>query len=390
MASFTYTQLQDPNQVQPLGEILCQCFHFSPSKWETYHQRLGIDNFRLLYQGKELVGGLGFYPIGHWFGNNQVPTTGVAAVGVAPQFRGTGAARTLMHHALKEIYNTGTPLSTLYPATQRLYRSVGYDQGGSYCQWQIPLATLCASSRDLPVEAISNPQPDYFTALYRQAAQKINGYLDRNLALWQTILDPQDNQLYAYWVGDRNHRQGYIIFEQKVVDKQLCLVIRDWVATTPAAMSRLWTFLADHRSQVKYCRWHGGMVEPKLLLLPEQTATLLEFTIWLVRIVDVPKALQMRAYPKGIEAELHLAIEDPLFAANAGNYRLTVAEGQGKVIPGGKGELRLEVKALASLYTGFFTAQQLQRMGKLEGSETAITLATQLFSLPSPSLAEFF
>lgn len=390
MSAYTYTQLQDDSQAEQLRNILCQCFNIPSDLGKRYYERLGAENFRLLYRGKELVGGLAFYQVGQWFGNNRIPTTGVSVVGIAPPFRGTGAARTLMQYALTETYDTGTPLSTLYPATQRLYRSVGYDQGGSYCQWEVPLSTLGFASCDLPLEAIANPQPDHFTALYHQVAQKTNGYVDRNLALWQNLLDPRDNQLYAYWVGDSNHRQGYIIFEQKVIEQHLCLLIRDWVATTPEAMARLWTFLADHRSLVKSCRWHGGFIEPKLLLLPEQTATLLETLIWLVRIVDVPKALQMRAYPQGVTAELHFAVADPLFEANSAHFCLTVANGKGEVNPGGKGELCLDIKALASLYTGFFTAQQLQSLGRLEGSETAVATATQLFSLPSPALADFF
>lgn len=46
-----------------------------------------------------------------WWGGERVPMTGIAAVGIAPEYRGTGAAIALMQHTVKELHAKGYPLA---------------------------------------------------------------------------------------------------------------------------------------------------------------------------------------------------------------------------------------------------------------------------------------
>jgi predicted acetyltransferase len=87
---------------------------------------------------------------------------------------------------------------------------------------------------------------------------------------------------------------------------------------------------------------------------------------WLLRVVDVAKALEKRGYPSGVQAELHLEVQDDLIAENNGRFILSVSHGQGEVTRGGTGELKLHIRELAPLYTSLFTPYQLQLTGRLE------------------------
>ena len=78
-----------------------------------------------------------------------------------------------------------------------------------------------------------------------------------------------------------------------------------------------------------------------MLLLPEPTATIVKQTTWMLRIIDLPAALTQRGYPLGIEAELHLDVQDDLLVANKGKFCLQVSQGKGKVSQGGNGGLKL-------------------------------------------------
>jgi len=76
-------------------------------------------------------------PMGQWWGSQRVPMTGIAGVGVTPEYRGTGVAIALVQDTVKELHRQGVPLSVLYPATQHLYRKAGYEQAGTACWWEI-------------------------------------------------------------------------------------------------------------------------------------------------------------------------------------------------------------------------------------------------------------
>ncbi len=122
---YTYKPLEDSQEAKQLGKILCQCFpSFQEKDWEEYQNHVGRENFRLLCQEQEIIGGLAIYFMGQYIGGQSIPIGGIAAVGIAPQYRGQKAATTLMREVLKELENKNIPLSTLYPATQQLYRGL--------------------------------------------------------------------------------------------------------------------------------------------------------------------------------------------------------------------------------------------------------------------------
>jgi predicted acetyltransferase len=303
--------------------------------------------------------------MGQWFGGQSVPTGGIAAVGVAPEHRGTGVAVELMRRTVQELRANGIPLSTLYASTSRLYRKVGYEQAGNACRFSLPTLSLTLGDR-LLIRPLDLAEPGPFQDLYRQRAQMTNGNLDRNAAIWKRVLQPPEEIIHAYGIGPDPQPAGYVVFDQKPGAKGYNLQVRDLVILTPAAGRTLWTFFADHRSLASEITWKGPAVEPLLALLSEQTYQVVHLERWLMRIVDVPNALALRGYPAGIDTELHLEVQDDLLLENNGRFILAVSQGQGKVTPGGQGDLKLHVRGLAPLYSGLLTPQQLQAIGQLE------------------------
>ncbi|MBD2778083.1 GNAT family N-acetyltransferase [Iningainema tapete] len=388
------TSLLDYSQIAPeeerrLGYILEQCFTMSPGESKVFFERIGLENFRVIRRDEQIVGGLATIPMGQWWGGERVPMTGIGGVGIAVEHRGTGAALSLMQSNVKELYAKGVAISALYPAIQRLYRKVGYEQGGSYCGWEIPTESIQVKEQPLPITPVST---DYkFNELYDNQAKLTNGYLDRHQGLWKQLIRPEENEaVYAYLIGSLDQPQGYIIFSQHRAENSTFIRIRDWVVLTTAAAQTLWCFLSNQRSVIDMVRWKSSPIDLLTLLLPEQNVKQRFVDRWMLRVVNVVKALEKRGYPPDIQAQLHLTVEDELVAQNNGNFILSVANGRGEVSKGGKGELKLEIKGLAPLYTGLFTPHQLQLMGKLEATQTALLAATQIFAGFSPWMADFF
>jgi predicted acetyltransferase len=390
-AQFEYSTLSHPQDIQQLMYILEQCFLSPLSAEEAYINQIGIENFRIIRGLEELAGGLATLDMGQWWGGVRVPMTGIAAVGIAPEYRGSGAAIALMQHTLKELYAKGIPLSALYPAVQSLYRKVGYEQGGNWCNWEVATKSIQVREQPLPLQRIVDINHQVFHELYQQQARQTHGYLDRHRAIWERLIQPDEKEtFYAYFIGSKEKPQGYILFSQHPAEDGAILRIKDWVILTAAAAQTFWSFLASHRSQIDKVRWRSSVSDSLTLLLPEQTAKLRNTMRWMLRIIDVVKALEMRGYPSEIQTELHLDIQDNLLDANNGKFILSVANGRGEVTKGGKGELQLDVRELASLYTSLFTPYHLQIAGKLHGTETAISAATQIFAGASPWMADFF
>lgn len=387
-ANLEFSTISKSEDIERFATILSQCFNESLSNAQKYLQRIGRENFRIVRQGGQIAGGLAIYNMGQWFGSQSVPIAGIASVGIAPEYRGTGAAALLMTETLKELHSKGIPLSTLYPATQVLYRKVGYEQGGSFCTWEMPLDSIRISDRTLPIQPVIPLEHEAFHQIYHEWAAKNNGLLNRHQAIWESIVKPPNQEtVYAYLIGSTTQPQGYIIFSQQEEER---IFIRDWAAISLQAGRRLWTAIADHRSQIKKVIWRSSVVDPFQLLLSEQTARIRSLDRWMVRVINVGLALEKRGYPQTIEAELHLKVSDSLLPENNGKFILSVSGGRGEITRGGRGDLQLDVRGLASLYTGLFTPHHLQLIDRLESTDEALNLATLIFAGPQPWLPDFF
>lgn len=386
---FDYGAIATPQEAEALGRILAQCFNSSTSE-SSYFERIGLEHVRRLLQDGQLVGGLVHIPMGQWWGQQPVSMTGIAAVGITPEYRGSGAAIALMHNTVQELHQQGVALSVLYPAVQRLYRKAGYEQAGTYCGWELKTTDIQLKGRSLPIRAVAL-EPELFMPLYEQQARQTNGYLARSIAIWKEILhSAQKKPLFAYLFGESSQPQGYVIFYQEYINDKAVLRIRDWALLTAAAEQTFWAFLADHRSQIDKVYWQGSAIDPLTLGLPEQVTTVRFLERWLMRIINVPQALEQRGYPLGVETELHFKVYDDWLPANQDSFILSVAHQRGTVTRGGRSDLKLNIRALAPLYTGLFTPQSLKLADQLEATDSAVLVATQLFAGASPWMPDFF
>jgi len=112
---------------------------------------------------------------------------------------------------------------------------------------------------------------------------------------------------------------------------------------------------------------------------------------WMLRIIDAPAAVATRGYPPSLKLEVPLSVEDAVLADNTGDWTLQVAEGEGRLEPGGQGGPRLGIGALSSLYTGWASTATLSRAGLLEGgSASQLRALDAAFAGPTPWMMEEF
>ena len=119
-----------PEAWPELVSVLAQAFNTTGEGWGSFRDRVGDENLRVARIGGQIVGGLGYYPMGQFFGGRSVPIGGIAGVGVAPHVRGQGVARAMVVDVLRSLRAAATPVSGLYPASLQVYRSCGFEPAG--------------------------------------------------------------------------------------------------------------------------------------------------------------------------------------------------------------------------------------------------------------------
>jgi predicted acetyltransferase len=376
-----------------LEALLSAALH-APGMGE-FMARVGIDNFREIRLRDRVVAGFGYVPMGQWFGGVPVPCDGITVVGVAPEHRGSGVGSAMLRLMLEEMQRNGTPLSSLYPAVLSFYQGAGYERAGQRITYELALNEIDVHEHELELRPVSDDDYPAIRELYDRRARSTSGNLERPAWMWERKLHSAEQRLFRYLVMNGDTPEGYLIYRQG--DTQTPITVVDVCVLTQQAARRMLAFFAGHRSMLEQVTWAGGPLDPLVYLLREpmvavaraRARTSLSFD-WMLRIVDVPRALSMRGYPAGLSAELHLDVRDELLPSNHGRIILAVQDGRGEVRPGGEGRIQLHVRDLAALYSGFMSPAELRVLGTIEGPDADLALAGATFAGPRPWMPDMF
>ncbi len=231
---------------------------------------------------------------------------------------------------------------------------------------------------------------DVLKKIYIDFVENRTGYLHRAKPLWlnnvlssnaatgpahMAVAHAADATPVGYIVYHvRNDKTGHPTRAQE-------LLVKDFIWLTPDAYRSLWTWLARH-DLVGRIDWPRAplddpatelFVEPRLLNKQSRDG------IWL-RIVDVARSLEARGYQTSGSITLEVAPDD-LTPWNGGRYALECSpDGATVKSSRGQADLMVSIKALASLYNGYRSARQLAAWGLVEGDDSALARATQIFA----------
>jgi len=379
-----YRRPQDEGEYGALSAILANAFVFGRDEARSVIEKAGDEQARALVHGGEIVAGFIRRPMGQWWGGRSVPMLGVAAVGVPPHARGSGVATTLMREAVREMHEGGFFLSVLFAATYALYRRAGYELAG-HVQEISAAAVPLRGDHELPMRPACAEDEPALRALQSEFARERNGPLDRSDVMWTRQHEGRDVH-----VVESDRIDGFIAHQQHEKDGRVLLSVRDLVARNEAAARRLLGFIAQHKAQVHRAVWTGDSADPFVTLLPTRRYRISLRDQWMLRVVDLKKALEARGYPAGVRASIDLEVEDDLIESNNGRWTLDVEGGRGAVKEGGAGKLRTNARGLAPLYSGFLPPASLRRAGWLEADDETCAAAAAVFGGSAPYMSEQF
>jgi predicted acetyltransferase len=298
-----------------------------------------------------------------------------------------------MREVLAEQRANGTAISSLYPATVPLYHQMGYGFGGVRTFWRARLDHL-PDDRSTRTEPFDDGAVEELDAAYRAIARDTNGLVERTPDWWRArVLRDDDNEpRYRYLVREDGRITGWIVYKltSQSDSWRSMVTCRDLFWTTPRAAAALLSLAALHRSTSEKIEWTGPPVETLGDLTREDVAENSHAFRYMIRLLDVPAAFEARGYHPLVETEFTIGVDDPLFADNAGPWRVRVSGGGAKVAPADDAEARATVQTWASIWSSLLSPRDAVRQGRLQASERALDALTLAFAGPIPWIADFY
>jgi predicted acetyltransferase len=394
MPRLSYRAARDEHDQEVFLRVTARSFGFPLAGLTEWLAGIGRENLRFVEEKGTVRGALALLPMGQWFGGRCVPMCGIAAVGIEPEVRALGVGKALMEGALRECGERGLMISTLYPATTAFYRKCGYELAGTRYEVRLSLTALRGRRAPLSIRRGDEKDEPAMRALYAQQAARSPGHLQRHEYIWGRVKVWRDEVRELYLFERGRELAGYCwLARRRNEQNRQELFLSDFVCVGGEAAETLIALLAGHRSLADGASWFGRDDDPLFLALEEAVAPHLSLKLsmpWVTRMVDAPGALEARGYSPALSATLGFELSDPLLAHNRGRFRLRVEKGHAKLEKGGRGDLKLDVRALAALYTGQLSASTLASAGRIEGSDGAIGLADGIFAGAAPAMPDMF
>lgn len=389
-----------------LAALQSASYAIDARSWERWHQVLALGDardagLRVIEREGAIVGGLGLYRMGQFWGARRVDAVGYAGVAIAPELRGKGLAMTLMRETLREAARS-VAIAILYPSTLHLYRSLGFESAGLGLKMEAPIEAVMRGDVGLEMTRFdalkltdaSSPEYAQVNAMNEARSASWNGLLARNASIWMRVAAPKDVAVHAFFFGTKDAPEGYVIFTQPSPEPlHFDIAVRDYVFITPRAASRWAAFLHAQRALAGKVLWTSGGSDPMLAMLDAPRTKVVEHAQWMLRMLDVEKALTTRGYAHDGEATFE--IKDTLLPNNAGPVHLHVEGGVGVLKPAQRGAYpKLDVRALSALYSGFHSVESLRLMGLVtsenEEAERQLKSLARLFVSHPSWLPDFF
>jgi len=314
---------------------------------------------------------------------------GLSAVASPPERRRRGLVRDLLAGSLEQSRSDGVAFSALWPFKRSFYAQYGWATGTRAVKHELdPAALSFAPDHDhgafVPIDADDWERVD---AVHTGHGAGYELTVDRTEEWWRKrVFAGWEDDPFAYGFERDGDLAGYVAYSFEG-DGDTALRVRDWAYVDHDARLALLRFLADHDSQADALHVWTHPCEDLLDLLPDTDDVTAEVRLCpMVRLVDVPAALEALAYPESADADLVLAVEDPLADWNDDTFRFAVTDGHGTVerADAADADAELGVGALSQLAVGYRSAHELAAVGDLTADDDAVAaLASALPERPT-------
>ena len=324
-------------------------------------------------RGSEIVGGGFAIPFDQYFGGRPVPSGGTAWLAVAPWARGGRLGQRIMRNKLDWLREErNAAIACMWSPATGMYRSWGWEIGAIGSSFTLRPSEAPAADR--AYETVL-PEPEECRVLQQKLATRWDGPL-RRPAWWDDWKQRCTPALHTLGVRKDGELVGYASFvEEPVAPWGFKVVVHDfWVnqaSAVPAVLDMLTTrslqvreisFKRSVLPRAHYAQWE----------LPNYTFTEQGWYPWMVKLMDVPRALQARGWSPVVEASVCVEV---MFAdEKVAAYTLVFAEGRVEVVSGGKATVWCTEGALASWFTGALTFRRARDIGRAWGGDREIAL----------------
>ncbi|MEU9900747.1 enhanced intracellular survival protein Eis [Streptomyces phaeochromogenes] len=282
--------------------------------------------------GTVVAGGLGLL-IPQYFGGSPLPSACLGAGCVAPEERGEHLAATLMSERLRALQDQGAVTASIWTAANGYARHLGFEAPMTTMAWSVTPDDLKRSftADDYDVAFGLTPAA---VRLQQDLAHRWHGPLQR--PHWWPHWSIRRHSLSVYRFSRPGRPPtgvlGFAMTQSEQHD--IHLAVHDfWTADQDTASAMLAFLGRQHRAALVEFRRNALPPSPLLLHnLHRYRPSARAWHPWMLRILSIPKAVQLRGWPPHLDLSIPIEVTDSS-AGTTHTYLLHIQAGSAEIRP---------------------------------------------------------
>ncbi|MBT2505890.1 GNAT family N-acetyltransferase [Streptomyces sp. ISL-98] len=343
--------------------------------------------------GQVVAGGMGLL-VPQLFGGRPVPSASMACGCVAPEERGARLGASMIAERLRPLREQGAVLATLWTTSTGYGRHLGWEAPTPVYSWTVPTEELHRNFSDSGFEITCGTTAQTFR-LQDDLAARWNGPWKRP-DWWQGWQQRQHPEMATYRFNQPGQEPTGVLSaaagRHPTEGRQL--IVYDFWAADQAAASAMFAFLGRHGSRLAAVAFQRTALPPAPLLLHHLhrfgSLVARSWHPWMLRILDVRQAIQLRGWPD--EMDLTLPIEIVTEDGEATErLMLRVSHGKGELAPTThEGKITLTRGQFAVWYAGGYRSTAAARLAGVDADPRALAQLLTATADREPWLPDHF
>lgn len=343
--------------------------------------------------GRVVAGGLGLL-VPQFFGGSPVPSACLGAGCVAPEERGERLATRMVAERLRPLRERGAVISAISTASTGYARRLGWEAPVHVFAWSVTSEDLKRSFTEGDEFEIEHGSTEDARDLQRELARHWNGPVRR--PDWWSSWKETKNALTTYRFARPGHPpSGLLSLAMRRRDRHgMHLTVHDFWAADESTTTAMLAFLGRHNTRADTIEFRRGALPPYPTLLHNLHRCRMAAEAWhpwMLRILDIPIAIQRRGWPTDLDATVPIEIESDS-GGSWDRYLLQITAGSAEINPtNAEGTVRFTRGQLAVWYAGGYrTAASARMAGIRAASDSALITLIRSTAELEPWLPDHF
>ena len=300
-----------------------------PEKVREDSKKLMIDDWGAFSEDGRIMARILNHRFDSMLDGRTVANGGIGGVSTLPEYRNSGAVRSIFEKLIPEAFRNGEIISTLYPFNHAFYRKFGYETVCWRNEYEFAPSVLSGYRFDGTAELWKpGDRVSEYTALYNRFTSGFNLAIlrdDKRMLEEHLKGEYYKDRKFGYMLRENGTPVAYLIFQDIRHDPAAILSVQDLAWDGPAGFYALLGFLGRFTADYGTIRMFLPSSLQLFSLIRSPQAYDIAQTVtqgYMIRPVNVEKLLKIIRKPEGSRFVIRVE-NDPYIEENNGTWEVS-------------------------------------------------------------------